>query len=397
MIKNQQFQIIAKPVGPICNLDCTYCFYLPKSDMFYKNHLNEKSGWIMSDEVLEIFIKQKIQSCNYSEESFVWQGGEPTLAGIDFFHNVINYQKKYANGKKINNSIQTNGMLIDDEWSKFFSDNNFLVGISIDGPAYLHNKYRFDKVGKPTFEKVLQAIELLKKYQVKFNTLTSVHKNNAEFPLEIYNFLKSIGSEYLQFIPIVEKDNESVNSEFSVKPEKYGQFLISIFNDWVQNDVGQIFVQNFDVSLQAWYGQAGSLCIFNATCGFAPVFEHNGDFYTCDHFVYQSFKVGNILNDSMQSILTSEQMRIFGKEKRDTLPQLCQECKFLFACNGECPKNRILKIKGEQYNLNYLCEAYKMYFEFIDPYMEFMANELKHRRSPANVMEWITQNRVIER
>jgi len=391
MIKNQQLQVIAKPIGPICNLDCTYCFYLPKVDMFYKNQSNEKSDWIMSDNVLEIFIKQKMQFNDLAEETFVWQGGEPTLAGIDFFYKIIKYQQKYANGKKINNSIQTNGILINDEWCEFFAENNFLVGISIDGPAHLHDKYRIDKGGKPTFDKVIQAIDLLREYKVEFNTLTTVNNYNSEHSLEIYKFLKDIGSQFMQFIPIVEKINKFFTTESSVQPKQYGNFLISIFDEWIQNDVGKIFVQTFDVSLEAWYGRPTSLCIFNQTCGFAPVIEHNGKIYSCDHYVYPEYKIGNILTDSLKSIMQSEQQIEFGKDKRNALPQYCKECKYLFACYGECPKNRFMNTEDGEPGLNFLCTGYKMFFEHVDPYMKFMTNELRNRRSPANVITWIRE------
>jgi serine-type anaerobic sulfatase-maturating enzyme len=391
MIKNQHLQVIAKPIGPICNLNCTYCFYLEKERIYSGNTSAKKTDWVMSDEVLEKFIQQKIQSNEFSEESFIWQGGEPTLLGIDYFRKIVHLQQKYANGKKNNNSIQTNGILLDDSWCEFFADNNFLIGISIDGPADLHDKYRIDKGGKATFGKVIQAIDLLKKHTVEFNTLTTIHNDNSAFSLEIYHFLKDIGSTYLQFIPVVERMEETIVSDWSVQPEQFGKFLNAVFDEWVRNDIGKIFVQTFDVSLQAWFGKPSSLCIFNETCGYAPAIELNGDIYSCDHFVFPEYIVGNILDNSLQSIMQSEQQIKFGKNKQDALPQFCRECKFLFACNGECPKNRFLTTENGEPGLNYLCSGYKIYFEHIDSYMKFMVNELKNRRSPSNVMSWIKE------
>ena len=391
MTKNPHLQVIAKSIGPICNLDCTYCFYLEREKMFEQNHSTRKSDWVMSENVLETYIQQKLQSNNYSEETFVWQGGEPTLLGIDYFRKIVKFQQKYKNGKNIKNSIQTNGTLLNDDWCEFFAGNNFLVGISIDGPPEIHDKYRMDKGGNPTFDKVIQAIDILKNHQVEFNTLTSVHNYNSRFPLEIYFFLKDIGSKYMQFIPIVEKIEKTIVSDWSVEFQQYGKFLIAIFNEWVRNDVGKIFVQTFDVSLEAWYGQPSSLCIFNESCGFTPVIEHNGDIYSCDHYVYPEHKIGNIMNDSLQSMMQSQQQLKFGKDKCDTLPQFCLECNFHFACNGECPKNRFLYTKDGEFGLNYLCAGYKMYFEHIDSYMKFMVNELKNRRPPSNVMSWIQE------
>ena len=392
MINNPQLQVIAKPIGPICNLDCTYCFYLQKEKMYEQKQVTVKSDWVMQDDVLEAFIQQKIQSNGFSEETFVWQGGEPTLLEIDYFRKIVELQKKYNNGKIINNSIQTNGLLLNDDWCEFFTENNFLVGISIDGPRDMHDKYRVDKGSVPTFEKVIHGINLLKKHQVEFNTLTTVHRWNSAYSLEIYNFLKDIDSRYMQFIPIVEKNEKFVATEWSVQPEQFGKFLISIFDEWIRNDVGNIFVQTFDTSLESWYGQPSSLCIFNETCGYAPVIEHNGDIYSCDHYVYPENKVGDILNDSLQSIMQTQQQLEFGTDKRDTLPQFCRDCKFRFACHGECPKNRFSFTEDGEPGLNYLCTGYKMYFEHIDLYMNFMVNELRNKRPPSNVMPWIRKN-----
>ncbi len=345
----------------------------------------------MRDDILENYIQQKMQSNDFYEEKFVWQGGETTILGIDYFQKIVTMQEKFKNGKKIKNSIQTNGILLHDDWCAFFAEHNFLVGISIDGPHHIHDSYRVDKEGHPTFHKVMHGINLLKKHRVEFNTLTAVHRANSEFPLEIYHFLKDIGSKYMQFIPIVERTEDTIVSDWSVKSEQYGKFLISIFDEWVRNDVGKIFIQTFDTSLEAWFGQSSSLCIFNPTCGFAPVIEHNGDIFSCDHYVNPENKIGNILDNSLPSIMQTQQQQKFGKDKQDTLPQFCRECNFRFACNGECPKNRFLFTDDGEFGLNYLCAAYKLYFEHIDIYMKFMADELRSRRAPANVMSWIQE------
>ncbi len=401
------FQVMAKPIGPKCNMNCTYCFYLEKKKMFSYDNTAGKSEWVMSDDVLEKYIKQKLESKDFSEETFVWQGGEPTLLGVDYFRNIVKIQEKYNNGKKIKNALQTNGILLNDKWCEFFAENNFLIGISIDGPREIHDKCRTDRSGKSTFYKVMHGLSILKKHHVEFNTLTTVHRWNSAFPLEIYHFLKETGSTYMQFIPVVERitepkdcydlslthpaDKDAVLTEWSVESEQYGKFLISIFDEWVRNDVGNYFIQIFDVSLEAWYGMPSSLCIFNKTCGLDPAIEHNGDLYSCDHYVYPEYKVGNILNNSLQSIMQSHRQIKFGKDKSDTLPQFCIECKFHFVCNGECPKNRISFTENGEFGLNYLCAGYKLFFEHIDSFMRFMVDELRNKRPPANVMSWIIE------
>lgn len=360
----------------------------------------------MNDETLESFIKQKIESTDLREESFAWQGGEPTLLGVDYFRKVVELQNKYSNGKKINNALQTNGILLNNEWCEFFAENKFLIGLSIDGPRELHDKYRVDKGGKPTFDKVMRGIDFLKKYNVAFNTLTVVQKDNSQHSLEVYNFLKETGSGYIQFIPIVERISEekpdglslalpgksnALVSDWSVDPVQFGNFLVEIFDHWVRKDVGKYFVQIFDVSLEAWTGYNPSLCIFSETCGNALAIEHNGDLYSCDHYVFPENKLGNIMDHSLLSMVESEKQNKFGNDKRETLPEYCKNCDVRFACNGECPKNRFLTTPEGEYGLNYLCAGYKKFFNHIDPYMKFMANELKNRRPPVNVMKWAKQ------
>jgi|SRR5690554_1299842 len=393
------FHVMAKPAGPICNLDCKYCFYLEKENLYPSN-----KNFTMPFDVLESFIKQHIEAQNTDVVSFAWQGGEPTLNGVAYFKKVVELQKKYSNGKRIENGFQTNGVLLDDEWCEFFKENSFLVGISIDGPKELHDYYRVYKGGQPSFNKVMKGIDYLKKHKVEFNTLTVVHKKNSSHPLEVYNFLKEAGSGYMQFIPIVERVREdkhqvllnlvspdykgnAVVTDWSVEPEQYGNFLIEIFDEWVKKDVGKYFVQIFDVALESWFGIEQSLCIFNETCGRALAIEHNGDLYSCDHYVYPENKLGNIIDQPLQSLVYSDVQIKFGNDKKDKLPQYCLNCEVRFACNGECPKHRFIKTPDGEDGLNYLCAGYKKFFNHIDLYMKFMVNELMNKRPPANVMK----------
>ena len=391
---------MAKPVGPLCNLDCEYCFYLEKENLY-----PTKSDFRMNDVVLESYICQQIAAQPNDHVTFAWQGGEPTLLGIDFFRKSVEIQQKYGVGKNIENAFQTNGVLLNDEWCSFFKEHNFLIGLSIDGPEEFHNQYRLTKGKKGSFKKVMAGLEYLKKHDVEFNTLTVVQKQNSQQPLEIYNFLKEIGSGFMQFIPIVERTSttrtahglhlispdskmEARVTEWSVLPKLFGVFLATIFDEWVRNDVGKYYVQIFDVALEAWYGINPSLCIFSQTCGNAVVIEHNGDLYSCDHYVYPENKLGNILAKDLISLVGSNQQRKFGQDKLDLLPEYCLNCDVLFACNGECPKHRFVKTPDGQDGLNYLCEGYKYFFKHIDPYMKFMADELRYQRPPANVMHW---------
>jgi uncharacterized protein len=397
------FHVMAKPVGPICNLDCRYCFYLEKENLYGK-----KQDWAMPDPVLESYISQFITAQDAPVVSFAWQGGEPTLLGVDFFRKVIAIQNKYANGKKIENAFQTNGVLLDDRWGEFLAENDFLIGISIDGPAELHDFYRVDKGGAPTFDRVMRGLRFLKKHQVEFNALTVVNRQNSQHPLRVYRFLKGIGCQFIQFIPIVERVAAAASpdglvlisprdphaaqvSAWSVEPRQYGVFLCTIFDEWVRRDVGKCFVQLFDVTLESWLGLEPSLCVFRPTCGGAMALEHNGDLYSCDHYVYPENKLGNILEQPLPSLVNSAQQRSFGLDKRDSLPRYCRECDVRFACNGECPKHRFISTPDGEPGLNYLCAGYKLFFHHVDPYMKFMANELRHERPPANVMSWIDQ------
>jgi len=395
---------MAKPIGPICNLDCKYCFYLEKEGL-YPGKAAGHQGWAMPDDVLEAYIRHYLAARTAPSITFTWQGGEPTLLGLDYFRRVVELQRKHADGRPISNTIQTNGVLLDDRWAEFFHDNRFLVGISIDGPRELHDHYRVNKGGQPTFDAVIRGIDCLKKYAVEFNTLSVVHRENAYHPLEVYRFLREIGSGFMQFIPVVERIAPSPGpdglhrvgprfkgaaevSEWSVEPAQYGEFLCAIFDDWVRRDVGRCFVQIFDVALESWYGMPQGLCIFRETCGAALALEHNGDLYSCDHYVFPEHKLGNIMDVPLESLVTSAQQRRFGMGKRTSLPKYCRECDVRFACNGECPKHRFLETPEGEPGLNYLCAAYKRFFHHVAPYMEFMANELKHGHAPANVMRW---------
>lgn len=394
------YHVIAKPTGPICNLACRYCFYLEKDRLY-----PDQTSWAMRDDVLESFIRQYIESQDIPAISFAWQGGEPTLLGVDFFRKVVQLQKKYADGKTIENCFQTNATLLDDEWGEFLAEHNFLVGLSIDGPEEYHDKFRVDKGGRPTFTRVMKGRDILKKHSVEFNTLTCVQNHNSKYPLETYHFLKEIGQGFIQFIPIVERrtrkpedgeltlvssesPEEAMVTEWSVRALDYGKFLSAIFDEWVRNDVSRYFVQIFDVALEAWYVGSASLCVFQEACGQAMAIEHNGDLYSCDHYVYPENLLGNILETPLAELALSPKQKAFGNRKSETLPPYCLECPVLFACRGECPKHRFLRTPTGDPGLNYLCKGYKHFFSHIDPWMRFMADELRAGRPPANVMRW---------
>lgn len=395
---SDSFHIMPKPTGSVCNLDCTYCYYLEKEKLY-----PDTQDYEMNNEVLESFIKQYIKAQNVSKITFTWQGGEPTLLGVDYFKKAVEFQNKYSDGKEVLNSFQTNGVLLDDEWCEFFGENNFLVGLSVDGPEAIHDKYRLYKGKQASFEKVIRGVEYLQKHKIEFNTLTCVSESNQDSPLEVYNFLKEIGSKFMQFIPVVERissnnkdsvklvkpdhENASVTG-WSVKAENYGEFLIKIFDDWVLNDVGKRFIQIFDVALESWFGVSQTLCVFKDTCGRALALEFNGDLYSCDHYVYPENKLGNILEEGLKKLVNSDKQLEFGDNKLLSLPKYCLNCEVRFACNGECPKHRIIITPDGETGLNYLCAGYKNFFHHVDPYMKFMVNELKNKRPPANVMKW---------
>ncbi|MCY3771683.1 MAG: anaerobic sulfatase maturase [Gemmatimonadetes bacterium] len=393
------FHVMMKPRGAICNLDCKYCYFLAKEDLY------PGSRFRMSDDLLEEYVRQYIDAQQVPEVTFAWQGGEPTLMGLEFFQKAVELQKKHQKpNTRIFNSLQTNGTLLDADWCRFFHENDFLIGLSLDGPRVLHDAYRVDKGGKPTFDVVMGAAEMMRTHEVEFNILTTVHAANAEHPVEVYRFMRDVvKTRFLQFIPIVERDNDTGYQEGnevtnrSVTGKQYGRFLIRIFDEWVRRDVGKMYVQIFDVSLAAWSGQSPGLCIFMETCGDALALEHNGDLYACDHYVEPDYLLGNITEIPMMEMVLSEQQRAFGQAKLDTLPQYCLSCDVRFICNGGCPKNRIIRTPDGEPGLNYLCEGYKAFFHHIDGPMRFMANELHHRRAPANVMSFIRQREADHR
>lgn len=395
------FHVMLKPAGPSCNLNCTYCYYLEKKKLF--RPLPEMR---MTTELLEEFTKQFIEAHQVPVVTFTWQGGEPTLMGLDFYRLALELQKKYRGGKKIENAFQTNGTRLNDDWCKFFADNNILVGISIDGEEHNHDHYRRTFSGGSTFRQVMKGIELLRRNKVEFNTLSVVNDYNAAYAIETYRFLKKIGSGFMQFLPVVEivdekrdsqelqllaplhSDNPQV-TEWSVKPEEYGNFLITIFDEWVRNDVARCFVQIFDATLANYTGENPGLCVFNDTCGDALAMEHNGDVFSCDHFVYPEYYLGNIHDTPLIDMARSQTQFDFGIAKRNTLPRYCLQCNVRYACHGECPKHRFMTAPDGTKGLNYLCKAYKMFYTHAEPYMDFMARELKNKRPPANVMSWI--------
>jgi len=379
---------MAKPGGAICNLDCEYCYFLAK-EMLYPG-----SRFAMAHETLESYVKQYIEAQRVPEVTFAWQGGEPTRLGVDFFERAVALQRKYAKpGMRIVNTIQTNATLLDDAWGAFLAEQDFLVGVSIDGPRALHDAYRVDKAGRGTFDHVMRGVDLLKRHGVAFNVLTTVHAANAEHGLEVYTFLRDeVSARFLQFIPIVERDNDTGYQEGnevtdrSITGAQYGRFMIDVFDAWVRSDVGTVFVQLFDVSLAAWLGQPAGLCVFEPTCGTALALEHNGDVYACDHYVEPAHRLGNLTELPLVDLVNSEAQRAFGRAKQDTLPAYCRACDVRFVCNGGCPKDRILVTPDGEPGLNYLCEGYKAFFTHVDPYMRFMAAELREGRAPANVM-----------
>jgi uncharacterized protein len=385
------FHIMAKPTGSACNLNCEYCFFLNKAGLY------PGSDFRMPDEVHEAYIRQLLDAHQVPAITIAWQGGEPTLMGLDFFRRSLEIQENYRKpGTTIENTFQTNGILLNDAWCRFFHKNKFLVGLSLDGPRELHDVYRKDKGGHGTFDRVMRAARLLQKHHVEFNILCTVNANNADHPLEVYRFFRDeLKAQYIQFIPIVERINENGETGFqegnrvtdrSVRPEQWGRFLIGIFNEWVKRDVGRTFVLNFDGALAGWLDMAGTVCIFGPTCGLGMALEHNGDLYSCDHFVEPKYFLGNILQTPLAELAASDQQRKFGQDKRDTLPRFCRECDFLFACNGECPKNRFIQTPDGEAGLNYLCEGYKAFFRHADYSMKIMAGLIRRGRLAEEVM-----------
>ena len=405
------FHILTKPTGAICNLDCKYCFFLSKETLY------PDSRFRMTDEVLEAYVRQMIEGQSAPHISVAFQGGEPTLMGLDFFGRAVEYAKKYAPpGAQLEYSLQTNGTLLNEAWCDFFRENNFLIGLSLDGPRAMHDAYRVDKGGGPTFDKVMRAARLMQERQVEFNILCTVHAMNAPHPVELYRFFRDeVKTQFIQFIPIVERATQetldvanvgwgdrreggrplytqsgSLVTERSVGSEQWGQFLIAIFDEWVCRDVGTVFVQMFDAALASWVGAPPAVCIFGETCGNALAMEHNGDLYSCDHYVEPDFLLGNIMQEHMIELVASDKQRKFGTDKRDSLPKYCRECVVRFACHGECPRNRFILTPDGEPGLNYLCAGYMAFFKHVDRPMRIMGELLRRERAPSEIMQILT-------
>jgi uncharacterized protein len=376
------FHLLAKPTGPICNLDCEYCFYLSKEALYPGDRFR------MGDDLFETFLRQYIGSQPDGEVTIAWQGGEPTLVGVEFFRRAVELAERLRRpGQQLQHTIQTNGTLLTDEWCELLAVHRFLVGISIDGPPRLHDRYRVDKRGAPTSGRVLKGLRLMQRHGVDVNVLCTVHAANQGCPLEVYRYFRDdLGCTFIQFIPIVERVNETgfqegdTVTDRSVDPVAWGSFLEIVFDEWVRRDVGTVFVQLFDAALASWCGLPSTLCIFREACGDALALEHNGDLYSCDHFVEPAHLLGNIATTSMVELVTSPKQRALGRAKADTLPAYCRSCDVRFACNGECPKNRFTLTPDGEPGLNYLCAGYKSFFTHIDGPMKLMAGLLRSGR-----------------
>lgn len=394
--------VMAKPTGSVCNIDCTYCFYLEKEALYPERNTH----WQMSDETLERYIRQHIDAQAGDSVTFAWQGGEPTMMGLAFFRHVMALCDKYAGGKKITHALQTNGILLDDAWARFFAEHRFLIGLSIDGPAALHNQYRVNRAGKGTHDRVMAAMSLLKAHHVEFNTLTVVGKHNVEHALEVYEFLVAAGSRYIQFIPLVERLSNDASSAlqlvlpgesaarlapWTVPSWQFGDFLCQIFDLWVRRDVERVSVQMFDVALAAWAGQPPVLCVHSATCGHAFALESNGDLYNCDHFVYPEHKLGNIHQQTIHELNHSEQAIAFGQAKEDRLTADCRRCEFRPVCHGGCPKHRFAVSPGGHPGHNYLCAGYKHFFKHITPYMNVWQQLQENGYPPSAIAQWLAR------
>jgi uncharacterized protein len=394
-----RIHVLAKPSGATCNLACSYCFFLDK-ELLYPN-----SKFHMSEETLEVYIKQLIDTHRSDQVTVAWQGGEPTLMGVDFYRKAIVLQEKYRKpGMTFENTMQTNGTLLDDEWCKFFKENDFLIGLSLDGPRQLHDVHRVDKGGQPTFDKVMRGLRLLQKHGVEYNILVTVNRITGDYPLEIYRFLRDeIGATWIQFIPVIERMNPNGHnltqvgekvSPRSVRPEQFGRFLIGVFDEWVHNDVGQMYVQTFEAAVRNWMNiPTSGMCVFEKTCGYGLALEHNGDLYSCDHFVEPEYLLGNIKEEHMLQMVGSDEQTKFGQDKYDTLPQYCLECQVLFACNGECPKNRFINTPDGEAGLNYLCAGYKGFFQRINEPMKIMAMLMSSGRPASDVMDILAETK----
>jgi serine-type anaerobic sulfatase-maturating enzyme len=378
----REFQVMVKPMGAICNLDCHYCYYLKKEFLYPKG-----DDFHMSDEMLERYILQQIEAAPGPMVNFAWHGGEPTALGLDYFQKIVALQKKHRpDGKKITNGIQTNGTLLDDGWCRFFAAERFAVGLSIDGPRELHDAYRVDKGQKPTHKQVVRAFRMLSEHDVHIDVLCVVHDKNVRHPREVYRYFKELGVGFLQFLPLVERENGGVSSR-TAPAEAFGKFLIAVFDEWLRNDIGKIAIQMFDEAARPLAGMDHSLCIFRETCGDVPVVEHNGDFFSCDHFVDPEYRVGNIAERHLGEMVDSAPQRAFGEAKRDSLPRYCRECEVRAMCNGGCPKDRFIHTPDGEPGLNYLCAGYKSFFLHSRPYLKKMVELWEANQPIEKLME----------
>ena len=392
------FNLMLKPAGSQCNLACKYCYYLDKAEIYGGREP------VMSEAMLETVVREYIAANGVADVTFNWHGGEPLVLGLDFYRKALALQQKYAGGKTIHNTIQTNGVLLNREWADFFAQNGFLVGLSIDGPRDIHDKYRRDRGGAPTFDKVMNAVRLLQTSGVEFNTMTTVNAASEGRGLEVYHFLKALGSRYMQFMPVVEhvkagrivdpSESGAQIAPWSVGATAFGRFLCDIFDEWVRNDVGRIFIGQFDAALASWCRVPTGICVYSETCGGNAIIEHNGDVYPCDHFVYPKYKLGNIAEKTIPEMMASDAMVRFGIDKRNSLPAACRQCRWRFACNGECPKHRFNRTERGETGLNALCAGYKLFYSHIGPYMDVMKDLLSHHMSPAGVMPWARMQKI---
>jgi len=390
--------VMAKPVGAACNLRCGYCYYLEKSGLY------DEASRLMSDDTLELFVREYIRAQTTPEVLFIWHGGEPLLRSRSFYERAIELQKRYADGRRVDNCIQTNATLLDDEWCKFLGKHRFLVGVSIDGTREMHDAWRKTSNGESSFRDVVRGIRLLEKYGIEWNAMATVNAMNVEHPLEFYRFFRDeLECRYLQFTPVVERISKEDGVErlmhaeelggkvapYSITAEQWGRFLCAIFDEWVRNDVGKTFVQLFDTTLANWVGAPSGVCTMSKYCGHSAVVEHNGDVYSCDHFVFSEYRLGNIKESSLLEMMYGAKQREFGERKHTSLPSKCRRCRYEFACHGECPRNRFLTTEDGESGLNYLCEGYYAFFDHASEAMEYMRRELEQGLPPANVMKWL--------
>lgn len=393
--------VMLKPVGAACNLRCHYCYYLEKACLY-----KDSSKRVLSEEMLDQFTKEYIEAQTMNDVLFTWHGGEPLMRPLSFYRKALELQKKYGRGRNISNVIQTNGTLLTDEWCRFLHENNWLVGVSIDGPQEFHDEYRRTASGGPSWAKVMRGIQLLNKHHVEWNAMAVVNDFNADYPLDFYHFFKEMGCRFIQITPVVERmvnhadgrhlatltdDATAPVTDFSVTPEQWGRFLCAIFDEWVRNDVGQTYVELFDCILANWVGVTPGICVYAKECGHAGIMEFNGDVYSCDHFVFPEYRLGNIRKKTITEMLYGEQQQQFSRLKSQSLPKECKKCEWEFACHGECPRTRFIKDVYGNPGKNYLCEGYRMFFRHIAPYMDFMKKEYMNQRPPYNVMQHIQE------